>query len=119
MHQVNAGLQRGQFAQWERRRHTTYAQKEGLSRSLSVGSQSSGAPFDNSLAKGGSVAVRLNAKDLPPEMLKKLGIRAPRNQNFTKESVRSWSLKALTLLAELSQDQRRRVLEHALKVNRL
>jgi hypothetical protein len=62
--------------------------------------------------------AKLNANDLPPEMLKKLGIRAPRNKSFTKESVRSWSLKTLALLADLSQDQRRRVLEHALKVNR-
>ena len=61
----------------------------------------------------------LNVNDLPPAMLKQLGIRKPRNQNFTKESVRSWSLKTLALLAELHQDQRRRVLEHALKVNRL
>jgi hypothetical protein len=61
----------------------------------------------------------LNVNDLPPAMLKELGIRKPRQQSFTKETVRSWSLKTLALLAELSQDQRRRVLEHALKVNRL
>ena len=61
----------------------------------------------------------LNAKDLPPALLKQLGIPTPRQQNFTKETVRSWSLKTLALLAELTQDQRRRVLEHALMVNRL
>jgi hypothetical protein len=61
----------------------------------------------------------LNVNDLPPALLKELGIRKPRQQGFTKESVRSWSLRTLALLAELSQDQRRRVLEHALKVNRL
>ena len=61
----------------------------------------------------------MNVNDLPPAMLKQLGIRKPRTQDFTKESVRSWSLKTLAVLAELSQDQRRRVLEHALKVNRL
>jgi len=60
----------------------------------------------------------MNVNDLPPAMLKQLGIRKQKGQGFTKESVRSWSLKTLALLAELSQDQRRRVLEHALKVNR-
>lgn len=65
------------------------------------------------------MAATLNAKDLPPALLKQLGIPTPRKQNFSKETVRSWSLKTLALLAELSQDQRRRVLEHALKVNRL
>lgn len=65
------------------------------------------------------MAATLNAKDLPPELLKQLGIRNPKQQSFTKEGVRSWSLKTLALLAELTQDQRRRVLEHALKVNRL
>jgi hypothetical protein len=61
----------------------------------------------------------MNVKDLPPAMLKQLGIPKPRQQAFSKETVRSWSLKTLALLAELTQDQRRRVLDHALKVNRL
>jgi hypothetical protein len=65
------------------------------------------------------MAATLNVKDLPPALLKQLGIPRPRKQGFTKESVRSWSLKTLALLADLSQDQRRRVLEHALKVNRM
>jgi hypothetical protein len=65
------------------------------------------------------MAIPLNVNDLPPAMLKQLGIRKPRRQGFTKESVRSCSLKTLALIAELTQDQRRRVLEHALKVNRL
>ena len=65
------------------------------------------------------MAATLNVNDLPPAMLKQLGIRKPRSDGFTKESVRSWSLKALAMLAHLSQDQRRRVLEQALKVNRL
>ena len=65
------------------------------------------------------MAATLNVNDVPPALLKQLGIRKPRTQEFTKESVRSWSLKTLALLAELTQDQRRRVLDHALKVNRL
>jgi hypothetical protein len=65
------------------------------------------------------MTATLNAKELPPELLKQLNIRLPRRHSFSKEGVRSWSLKTLALLAGLSQDQRRRVLEHALKVNRL
>lgn len=65
------------------------------------------------------MAATLNVNDLPPAMLKQLGIRKPRSKGFSKESVRSWSLKTLAVLADLSQDQRRRVLEHAVKVNHL
>lgn len=63
--------------------------------------------------------TKLSLDDLPADQLKKLGIRPPRRHAFTKQTVRSWSLKVLALMAELSQDQRRRVLDHALKVNRL
>ena len=63
--------------------------------------------------------TRLSVDELPPESLKQLGIKLPRRHGFTKESVRSWSLKVLALMAGLTQDQRRRVLAHALKVNRL
>lgn len=65
------------------------------------------------------MAATINPKDLPPALLKQLGIPKPRQQDFSKETVRSWSLKTLALLADLTQDQRRRVLEHALKVNRM
>ena len=65
------------------------------------------------------MAATIDASELSPELLKQLNIRKPRKQSFTKESVRSWSLKALAMMAELSQDQRRRVLEHALRVNKL
>jgi hypothetical protein len=61
----------------------------------------------------------LRASELSLDMIKQVGLKLPRKNSFTKESVRSWSLKSLALLPELSQDQRRRVLEHALKVNRL
>jgi hypothetical protein len=63
--------------------------------------------------------TRLSVDDLPPEQLKKLGIKLGRKHAFSKETVCSWSLRVLAQLAGLSQDQRRRVLDHALKVNRL
>jgi hypothetical protein len=58
-------------------------------------------------------------EDLPPEVLKQLTLKKPRRAGFSKESVRSWSLKALAMMSGLTQDQRRRALEHAMKVNRL
>ena len=63
--------------------------------------------------------TKLSIDDLSIEELKRLGLRRPRKQNFSKDSTRSWALKVLALMAELTQDQRRRVLEHALKVNRM
>ncbi len=61
----------------------------------------------------------LNLDDLPPALRQQLGIPKPRQNAFRKDRVRTWSLKTLAVLAELTQDQRRRVLEHALRVNRL
>jgi len=58
-------------------------------------------------------------ENLPPELLKQLNKRRPRRSGFNKESVRSWSLKALAMMSGLTQDQRRRVLDHAMKVNRM
>lgn len=57
----------------------------------------------------------IQAEDLTPEVQRKLGI----TRTFSKQRVRSWSLKVLALMAELTPDQRRRVLEHAGRVNRL
>ena len=65
------------------------------------------------------MAAKMRYEDLSPEVRKKFDIKGPRRAGFSKESVRSWSLKALAMMSELSQDQRRRVLEHAMKVNRL
>ncbi len=64
-------------------------------------------------------APKVSTNDLPPELRMQLGIRSPRRNSFTKESVRSRALKCLAVMADLTQDQRRRVLEHAAKVNRL
>jgi hypothetical protein len=63
-------------------------------------------------------ATRLSVTEVPIDYRRRLGIKLPRQQTFRKEGVWSWALKTLVLLAELTQDQRRRVLEHAIKVNR-
>jgi hypothetical protein len=63
--------------------------------------------------------TKLSVDDLPPDQLRKLGLKVPRKHAFNKETVRSWSLRVLAEIAGLTQDQRRRVLDHASKVNRL
>jgi len=60
---------------------------------------------------------RLSLDDLSPETRRKLGVRRPRTQQFSKDAVRTHALRVLAEIASLTQDQRRRVLEHAVKVN--
>jgi hypothetical protein len=62
---------------------------------------------------------KINLSDLTPETRRKLGIRTRSERAFTKESVRSWAIKVLAEIADLTQEQRRRVLEHAIKLNRV
>jgi hypothetical protein len=61
--------------------------------------------------------ARINVEQVPSDQLKQLGVRMPRHAQFSKDEMRSWSLKALACLAGLSRSQRDRVLRHALKVN--
>lgn len=60
---------------------------------------------------------KLTLDDLPHEARKRLGIRRPRQQQFSKDAVRTHALRVLAEISSLTQDQRRRVLEHACKVN--
>jgi hypothetical protein len=59
----------------------------------------------------------VHVDDLPPEARKRLGIRRGRRQTFKREQLRSEALGVLASLKHLTADQRRRVLEHAIKVN--
>jgi hypothetical protein len=63
--------------------------------------------------------AKLNANDLTPAQLKSLGLRKPRETKFTAEHVRAWTLRVLAQMSTLTQDQRRRVLDHAQRVNKL
>lgn len=60
---------------------------------------------------------KLTLDDLPPAARAKLGIRKPRQSQFSKDEVRTHALRILAEVSSLTQDQRRRVLEHAVKVN--
>lgn len=67
----------------------------------------------------------MNITELDKKTIQKLGLdqeykkatRKPRVQKFSKEQVRSNALKALGLLAAFSQDERRRILNHAIQLN--
>ena len=59
--------------------------------------------------------------DVPADAAKALGLRPGRAgaAAFPKDRVRGYALKVLAVVADLTPAQRRRVLEHALRVNRL
>lgn len=57
--------------------------------------------------------------DLSPELRKQLRGKLPRQQRFSAEQMRKWSIKVLAAIADLDQQQRRRVLEHAIKLNKV
>jgi hypothetical protein len=63
----------------------------------------------------------VNLSDLPPSVQAKLakdkGIKKPRESAFSKEDVRRYALEVLNVIRHLKVDQRRRVLDHARKVN--
>lgn len=59
----------------------------------------------------------LTLDDLPLAARQRLGIKRPRKTEFSKDAVRTHALRVLAEIASLTQDQRRRVLEHAVKVN--
>ncbi len=61
--------------------------------------------------------TQINIEDLSPEIRKTLGIRRPRQTEFTAEDVATHALRALAAIAGLSRSERERVLKHALKLN--
>lgn len=61
--------------------------------------------------------AKLKLEDLPHATRQKLGLRKARQSQFPKDAVRTHALRILAEVAHLTQDQRRRVLEHAVKVN--
>jgi hypothetical protein len=65
------------------------------------------------------VSAAIHFDDLTSEQRKQLGVRAPRKTTFTQEDVRSWALKILAAMANLSRQERERVLKHAHKINRV
>jgi hypothetical protein len=61
----------------------------------------------------------INLDEIDAEQRKQLGIKKPRETQFSKEELRGWALKVLALMANLSRAERERVLKHALRVNKI
>jgi len=59
------------------------------------------------------MAATLNINDLDADQRRELGIRKPRESQFSKDELRGWSLKILAVMANLSRSERDRVLKHA------
>jgi hypothetical protein len=65
--------------------------------------------------------VSLNIADVPRQLRSKLDLPRVRKAGagFSKEAVRSKAIRVLSVIHDLSQQNRRRVLEFALKLNRI
>ena len=63
----------------------------------------------------------MNITDLHPETLAKLGLTKElpktREYKFTKDQVRTNAHNVMAGISKLSQNERRRVLEHCIKLN--
>jgi hypothetical protein len=60
---------------------------------------------------------RLSLDDLPAATRQRLGLKKTRTTQFPKDQVRTWAIRVLAVVADLTPDQRRRVLQHAAKLN--
>ena len=63
----------------------------------------------------------MNISELDPETLARLGltheIKKERKYTFNKDHVRSHSMTVMGCISKLSQSERKRVLQHCLKIN--
>tara|TARA_R100001079_G_C4322475_1_gene99594 strand:+ start:90 stop:368 length:279 start_codon:yes stop_codon:yes gene_type:complete len=84
------------------------------------------------MAQGQSMVItkswrcNMNIKDLDIDTIKKLGISdlvpsepTKRRKQLTKDEIRGLSISCLSVLSKLSQSDRTRVLEHAIKINKV
>lgn len=62
--------------------------------------------------------MTIRMEDLDRDTLVKLGLKSePKPREFTVEMERQWAIKVLSPIAGLTKDQRRRVLERAIKMS--
>jgi len=69
-------------------------------------------------ANGGEV-MPINIDELDADTVKKIGLTKPKNYTFLAEHERQYAIKALGVMAGLKQNERRRVLNRALKMNEI
>ena len=63
--------------------------------------------------------MSIKLSDLSPDVAEKLGLvdKPPRNYSFTKEQVRQNAIRVMAVIDKLTQAERKRVLDHAYKLN--
>lgn len=59
----------------------------------------------------------VNARDLSPEVRRRLGVKTRKARSMTLNEVRTHALRVLAVVADLSPAERRRVLRQAAKLN--
>jgi hypothetical protein len=65
------------------------------------------------------MAASLNFDDIPDDVRRSIGLRKQRVTTFGKQQVRQHAIRVLATVASLTQQQRSRVLQHAMKLNRV
>jgi hypothetical protein len=58
-------------------------------------------------------------KQIKSQLPRKVVAQSEGKKSWSKAEVRSASLKVMAVIADYTQDQRRQILEHSLKVNRV
>jgi hypothetical protein len=61
----------------------------------------------------------ISANAIPADVARKMKLPRQRPPAFSKEQVRSWAIRVLAEMANLTQEQRRRVLDFAARLNRI
>mgnify|MGYP003141767739 CR=1 FL=1 len=59
----------------------------------------------------------INIDELDADTMKKIGLAKPKNYTFLAEHERQYAIKALAVMTGLKQNERKRVLNRALKMN--
>ncbi len=59
----------------------------------------------------------VSAADLPAEVRRRLGVRKPRRATLPMDEVRSYAIRVMHVLADLTPAERARVLRQAQKLN--
>lgn len=63
------------------------------------------------------MSAEINLRDVPAAVRKQLGLKRRPQRSMTMHEVRSYSLRVMAVMADLTQRERARVLRQALKVN--
>ncbi len=63
------------------------------------------------------MSAQIDVNDLPPEVRKKIGVKRRAVRSMDLNTVRTYAIKVLAVIAELTPTERARVLRQAGKMN--